>query len=181
MAAFSVEKWWKACEIPLVETDWRNIKLYCTETDACWDWNQCIYFIRLSPPYMIACGDSDEGDSPLIYIGSGAVRQRWGGHRAWMGALGRWLPGGRYEFWIWQHDLYKEIESDALLIFRERYRRLPLANLKSGTSAQNHSYDDTLYQVGEADRRYWWALRPTQPDVKVYFEKGVVLTEQGKA
>jgi hypothetical protein len=139
------------------------------------------YFIRLSPPYMIAYGDSDEVDSPLIYIGSGAVRQRWAGHRVWIGALGRWLPGARYEFWIWQHDLYKEIESDALLLFRERYGRLPLANLKGGTSAQNHSYDDTLYQVAEADCRYWWALRPTQPDVEEYFEKGVVLTEQAKA
>jgi hypothetical protein len=178
MATISVKRWWKACEIPLAETNWSNIKLYCADGNECWEWTECVYFIRLAPPYMIAYGDTEESDSPLIYIGSGAVRQRWGGHRKWMNPLGRWLPGGRYEFWMFQNELYKEIESDVLALFREKYGRLPLANLRGGASDQEHSYDDTLYQVADADRRYWWALRPTQPDVKEYFETGIVTVEQ---
>jgi hypothetical protein len=85
MAKVSGLKWWKACEIPLVETEWRNIKLYCSGNDDCWNWNKCVYFIRLAPPFMIAYGDQEEFDSPLIYIGrtkagSGAIKQRWSAH-----------------------------------------------------------------------------------------------------
>lgn len=174
MATISVQKWWKAHEIPLVETDWRNIRLYCDDNDDVWNWNQCVYFIRLAPPYQIAYGNDDKFHSPLIYVGKSAIRQRWSEHRVWMEALGRWLPGARYEVWLFQHALCKGIESDALLLFRENYGRLPLANRRSEEPVQKHSYDDSFYQVAKADRRYWWALRPTQADVEEYFDKGVV-------
>lgn len=171
MAAILIKRWWKATEIPLVETGWRNIKLYCADTEDVWDWDNCTYFVRLSPPYQIAY---DKADSPLIYVGKGAIKQRWSQHRVWLEALGRWLPGARYEVWLFQDDRCEEIESDALDLFRESYGRLPLANRKAGTSVRKHTYDDSLYQVAEADRRYWWALRPTQPSVKEYFDKGLV-------
>jgi hypothetical protein len=88
--------------------------------------------------------------------------------------LTRWLPGGRYEFWVFQHDLYTDIESDALGLFRETCEKLPLANRRGGSLVQKHKYDDTLYAVAEQDRRYWWAIRPTTPEVAEYFEKGAV-------
>jgi hypothetical protein len=88
------------------------------------------------------------------------------------------LPGGRYEFWVFKHELYEEIESDALVLFRKNYGRIPLANRKREASVQKHSYDETLYQVAEPDHRYWWAMRPTRPEVTEYFEKGAGPGEQ---
>src|SRR5258708_7653055 len=104
MSHLSFKDWWKACEIPLVETDWRNIKLYCTDANDVWDGSNCVYFIRLGPPYQIAYGNDDESHSPLIYIGQGSIKQRWPGHRGWLAALGRWLPGARYEVWVIEND-----------------------------------------------------------------------------
>jgi hypothetical protein len=179
MAKIHVEKWWKATEIPLVETDWRNIKLYCKDAGDFWNWSNCVYFIRLGPPYQIAYGGDEESNSPLIYIGKGKIGQRWGGHRNWLEALGRWLPGGRYEMLVFQNDLCNEIESDLLTLFPRHYGRLPLANRKGGAGAQKHTYDDNdLETAAGADRRYWWALRPTQPDVQEYYEKGVLPAKQ---
>jgi hypothetical protein len=176
MAKVSVSKWWKATEIPLVETEWRNIKLYCSDNEDCWNWTQCVYFIRLAPPYMIAYGDGDL-NSPLIYVGSGALKQRWREHRDWMRELGHWLPGGRYEIWALNHPLYVEIESDALFYFRNICHRLPLVNAKGGGKNQTHSYDDGFTQVYDSDRRHWWALRPIRKELKDAFEKGTLPAE----
>jgi hypothetical protein len=174
LAIISIKKWWKATEIPLAETDWRNIKLYCAETQDVWDWTNCVYFVRLSPPFQIAYG---KGDSPLIYIGRGAIKQRWSKHRTnWMNPLGRWLPGARYEVWLFEDDRNTEIETDGLSLFSESYGRLPLANKQgSGAWVRKHNYDESFTQVAEADRRYWWALRPTQADVRTYFDTGVAV------
>jgi hypothetical protein len=176
MAKISVENWWRAHEIPLVETDWRNIKLYCGNTEDVWNWSHCVYFVRLAPPFQIAYGNNDAFHSPLVYIGKGSIRQRWGHHcKTWLRPLGHWLPGARYELWAFDNDRYDEIESDALLLFREKFDRLPLANRRREQALQIHEYDESFYQVAApGDRRYWWALRPTQPDVKEYFDSGAI-------
>lgn len=181
MAHISVKQWWKAREIPLVETKWRHIKLYRDNEVDISNWSRCVYFIRLAPPFQIAYGENDNSNSPLIYIGKGAIRQRWIHHcKEWIGPLGDLLPGARYEVWAFQHDLCEEIESDALRLFQQGYNRLPLANRIGGVGRQKHTYDESLYQVAgvdERDHRYWWALRPTQADVKEYFEKGALPSE----
>jgi hypothetical protein len=172
LAIISNIRWWKATEIPLAEPGWHNIKRYCAETQDVWDLTHCVYFVRLSPPFQIAYG---EDDSPLIYIGMGAIKQRWSDHRTnWMNPLGRWLPGARYEVWLFQDTRCAEIEADSLSLFREKYGRLPLANKIGGKSERMHHYDESLKKVARPDPRYWWALRPTQPAVIKYFEKGVV-------
>jgi hypothetical protein len=91
-----------------------------------------------------------------------------------MNPLGRLLPSARYEVWVFQHDLCREIESDALLLFRQHFKRLPLGNRKGGGASQIHEYEDSFSQVADADRRYWWALVPVQRDVKEYFKKGMM-------
>jgi hypothetical protein len=178
MVDITIKKWWKACGIPLAETDWRNIRLYSSENEDVWKWTQCIYFIRLAPPFQIAYGPNDESNSPLIYIGKGAIKQRWAEHTKWISDLGHWLPGARYEVWLFQHPLCAEIESDALWLFRQAFGRLPLANRRRENSRKKHEYDKNLHQVSEHDRRYWWALRPTQKDVKEYFDRGIVPADE---
>jgi hypothetical protein len=172
-----VPEWWKAYGIPLTETDWRNIKLYCTASEDCWDWTEAVYFVRLAPPFLIRYGADDEYDTPLIYIGCGALKQRWGAHcKDWLSGLGRWLPDGRYEIWAFEHPQYRKIEQDALFKFQKNYRRLPLANRNGGADNQIE-YDDAFYEVDRKDRRHWWALSPLQPDVLEYFNKGVLEDE----
>jgi hypothetical protein len=173
MKEIKIKKWWKATEIPLVENDWRNIRRYCDEEHEWWTWNRSVYFVRLSPPFQIKYSEkAKEPYSPIIYIGQGAIADRWKYHRQWISALGYWLPGARYEIWATAHENCKEIESDSLTMFREHYGRLPLANRKSGGSKKVFNYDDTFHLVDKADRRYWWGLVPTQKDLSEYFEKG---------
>jgi hypothetical protein len=172
--------WWKALEIPLSESDWRNVKLYCA-LDTNWESDkEYVYVIRLSPPFAI---HYERADTPIIYIGrahnASSVKQRWNSHIAnWIKPLGRWLPGGRYDMWVLEDHRYKEIESDFLTLFKQEFGRLPLANFQGGVpdGIVRHTYDEgELGGLADAtsDRRYWWALTPLQADVKAYFDKGV--------
>jgi hypothetical protein len=86
MAHIERADWWKAKEIPLVETDWRNIRLYCEQRENPFDRDRCLYVVRLAPPYAITYGDDErhEVTSPLLYVGSGSIQQRWSTHREWL-------------------------------------------------------------------------------------------------
>jgi hypothetical protein len=165
--------WWIAREIPLIENDWRNIQLYCKDPQAAWQWNDSFYLIRLSPPFAIRYAENSA--SPLLYIGSGTVKQRWSSHRWWLERLGYYLPGARYEVWITHHPEYKRVEADALSIFLKDKKRLPLMNrkLESAKAGNSSDYDRDYYdEFARADRRYYWSLEPSQKDIKEYFEKG---------
>jgi hypothetical protein len=165
--------WWIASEIPFIESDWRNIQLYCNEPETPWKWKNAIYLIRLSPPFAIRY--SNEISSPLIYIGSGDVEQRWSYHRWWLQRLSYYLPGARYEVWISHHLEFKRVEADALFIFQDKTKRLPLMNRRSeaGNRGDEHGYDKDYYSTFiKADRRYFWSIEPFQKDVREYFDKG---------
>jgi hypothetical protein len=164
-----VKGWWKAKEIPLGETDWRNIRLYWTQEADFWDWKDTSYFIRLAPPFCIRYG---EVDSPLVYIGSGAIQNRWPNHRDKLRALGETLPGGRYEIWVMRDAKYEDIEADALLMFRSWTGFLPLINRKVESDSVRHKYEKDFLSVADADRRYWWAVSPRRPDIEEYLNKG---------
>jgi hypothetical protein len=165
-------EWWIAREIPFIENDWRNIQLYCKDPETPWKWKDAIYLIRLSPPFAIRYSDEP---SPLIYVGSGAVRQRWSDHRWWLERLGYYLPGARYEVWISHHPEYKRVEADALFLFQQDKKRLPLMNRKTESANRGNElgYDKDYYETFvEADRRYFWSMEPFQKDILEYFNKG---------
>jgi hypothetical protein len=172
MVAISVEKWWKAKEIPLGEVNWRNIRLYWQETEHSDDWSDCIYFIRLSPRLLIKY---EKDDSPEIYVGSGNIQQRWQSHRKRLSSLGAALPGGRYEVWVFRDERYRMIEADTLLRFKEYYGSLPLLNqrLESPTDTKaRFEYSKSFDEAANFDRRYLWALRPINGEALTLYEKG---------
>ncbi|WP_144031541.1 hypothetical protein [Bradyrhizobium cosmicum] len=170
-----IPAWWTATEIPLIENDWRNIKLYCRNSslETPWDWKNAIYLVRLSPPFAIRYSDSLS--SPLIYVGSGAIRQRWAYHRWWLERLGYYLPGARYEVWVSRHAQYKRIEADALFNFQNHAGRLPLMNrrMEEQNRGDPEDYQENYHvDLIDRDRRYFWAIEPIERDVLEYFDKG---------
>ena len=160
--------WHKVKEIPLAERDWKSIRLYFDEASAgnFLDWENCIYLFRLSPPY---CVRYNEEKTPLIYIGSGAIKQRWGSHRDWLTALAPTLPGVRYEVWIAQHPLFRDIESDALYEFKRWCGLLPLVNRQAANPAKLTYAEEELERIVEYDKRYSWALHPVRADLEEYY------------
>lgn len=172
-------EWWKAREMPLLETDWRNIKLYCESEENPFEWTRCVYVIRLAPPFCIAYGDDSEIESPLIYVGSGSISQRWSDHRDWLYELGHTIPGGRYEVWVCQprtqknYTFYEQIEADILDFFRNKTGYLPLRNLKLEGDTGRHTYADGFFdEIIKPDRRYAWAIYPRLGQIREYYEKG---------
>ena len=160
--------WHKVKEIPLGEGDWKSIKLYFDEANAgeFLDWENCIYLFRLSPPY---CVKYNEKATPLIYVGSGAIKQRWASHRDWLISLGTTLPGVRYEVWIAQHSQFREIESDMLYEFKNWSRLLPLVNRKAANPAKLTYGENEIERIVDYDKRYSWALFPVRADLEEYY------------
>lgn len=173
MMSIKLPKWWIASEIPFIESDWKNIRLYCNSSERQWDWNDAIYLFRLAPPFAIRYSSSMY--SPLIYVGSGAIRQRWAYHRWWLEHLGYYLPGGRYEVWVTRHAQYKRVEADTLHMFQKDAKRLPLMNRRNEkhNRGDGNGYFENYYSTFvAADRRHFWAIEPLQKDVLDYFDKG---------
>lgn len=165
--------WWKATEIPLIENDWKNIRLYCSSPETPWSWTDAIYLIRLSPPFAVRY--SETISSPLIYVGSGSIQKRWASHRWWFERLAYYLPGARYEVWVSHHPEFRRVEADALFLFQQDTKRLPLMNRRTEESQRG---DESGYAADyyspfvKADRRYFWSIEPLQEDVLEYFDKG---------
>jgi hypothetical protein len=179
MAHVTIDEWWRATEIPLIDTDWRNIRIYCQqqETDP-FDWERCLYIVRLSPPYSIAYGPNCELESPLLYVGSGTLRDRWSTHREWLYELGHAIPGGRYEVLAARPRaqnnaaFYKDI-ADILVNVRETAFCLPLRNLRIEGTPRRHTYEDGFFSgIYKADRRYLWSMYPLRGDLKAMYCKG---------
>ena len=175
-------KWWKATEIPLSESDWRNIRLYSDSDSGInpFEWERCVYCIRLSPPFAIHYGDTKKEEliSPLVYVGSGSIAQRWSNHREWLTYLGYTIPGGRYEVWVCKprvknsDEAYAGVEGHLLTKFREKTDYLPLRNKKVQSANKRHTYGDNIYnEIVKADRRYIWAIWPRSGDLNEMYNK----------
>jgi len=160
MAFIKIDNWWMAKEIPLIEADWRNIRIYCEQSVNPFDWERCLYIVRLSPPYAIIYGDDGNVVSPLIYVGSGSIKSRWSTHREWLFELGRVIPGGRYEVWVCRprcqnnDALYEDIEADILVRFKERTKGvLPLRNKRVEGTPRRHEYGQGFIETLIQDDR----------------------------
>lgn len=179
MAYVQIDNWWKAKEIPLIEADWRNIRIYCEQEVNPFNWDKCLYIIRLAPPYAITYGDDCELSSPLVYVGSGNISNRWSSHRDWLYELGHAIPGGRYEVWVCQpkcqniEAFYEDIEADILTRFREKTKGyLPLRNKRVERTTRQHEYGDGFFNaVIDADRRYDWAMYPLHGDIESWYSR----------
>jgi hypothetical protein len=176
MAHVEIAEWWKAKEIPLIEADWRNIRLYCEQHENPFDWERCLYIIRFAPPYALTYGDESQLISPLLYVGSGFIRQRWATHRGWLYQLGHAIPGGRYEVWVQrprsQHneEFYKDIEADILSHFRAATGCLPFRNLRVEGTPRRHTYESGFFdEIIGHDRRYIWAMYPISGPAREWY------------
>ncbi len=184
MTHFSELRWWKATEIPLADTDWRNIRLYCKNqgTGDPWSWTRCVYCIRLAPPFAIHYEDDDERRclvSPLIYIGSGSIKQRWSSHREWLGELAYALPGARYEVWVCQPRVknapyaYKGVEGYLLTTFQKQCGFLPLRNRKIQGHPEHYGFNKEIFdEMAGDDRRFTWAIWPQRGPLERWYYKG---------
>jgi hypothetical protein len=180
MATINIENWWKAFEIPLIETDWRSIRLYCTDEEDPFRWSRCVYIIRTAPPFVLSYGDNAELESPLIYVGRGNIRQRWRHHRKWLAMLGHSVPSGRYEVWVSRprgrayEAAYKDFEADILGEFYSRAGCMPLFNKRHERSRREHDYNDGLFEeIFSKDARYTWAMYPIRRGViRDAYQKG---------
>jgi hypothetical protein len=181
MADVTFTKWWKAREIPLAEVDWRNIRIFCQQDDDPFNWDRCIYIIRLAPPYAIWYGTENiTYQSPILYVGSGTISQRWSQHRDWLYELGRAIPGGRYEVWVAKprvrrnSEVYKDIEADILVKFREKTGCLPLRNRRVEGNPRKHTYEDGFFEgIFKPDRRYQWAMYPLKDQIRKFYDTGM--------
>ena len=179
MAHVHIANWWKAKEIPLIEADWRNIRLFCEQDENPFDWERCLYIVRLGPPYALIYGDNEELISPLLYVGSGNIGQRWSSHRDWLNDLGHAIPGGRYEVWVrqprTQHNanFYSDVEADVLTRFKEATNGyLPFRNLRVEGTPRQHTYEDGFFdQIIKVDRRYLWAIFPIRGTAKEWYNR----------
>lgn len=164
--------WIKIKELPAQVNSWRDIQHYAG-TDVEFPSKQCVYCIRLSPPYMLHYANAEPNKdndfvSPLIYVGSGNARSRLGNHLGWLNDLGQALPHARYEIWIASPrkqnnaDAYKAFEGYLLHEFENVSRGwLPLRNKKKQAFNPSHNYGSNIFkEVVGHDRRYNWAIWP---------------------
>jgi hypothetical protein len=154
-----------------VKITWKKIKELPSQVNS---WRDIVYYIRLSPPFMIHySGPSkpskdDDFVSPLVYVGSGNARGRLGNHLGWLKDFGQTLPHARYEVWIAQPKVrnnanaYLAFEGYILREF-ERVSRgwLPLRNKKTEAVNSNHNYETGIFdELIAYDNRYTWAIWP---------------------
>jgi hypothetical protein len=165
--------WLQVKELPTLVSSWHDIRYYAG-SDVNIPTKQCVYCIRLSPPYMIHYsgpskqGYDDDFVSPLIYIGSGNAKGRLGSHLSWLRDLGQTLPNIRYEIWIAQPKVqnnakaYASFEGYLLHQFEKHSRGwLPLRNKKKQAFNPSHNYPSNIFkEVVGHDRRYSWAIWP---------------------
>ena len=184
MADITIPTWWKASEIPLTEMSFPRVKKYFHQNLPQDGLKSCVYVVRLSPPFSIVYGDDCEIESPLIYVGSGNLKQRWTNHTKWLRELGLALPGGRYELWFCQPtrkgpnagNFYKDVEAEILQWFNKRQRVgcLPFANKKLEKPKGKNTFDESVFEpIVRTDNRYHWAVYPrTNPLWNVYSKGG---------
>ena len=181
MANFEIEKWWKATEIPLTEFSLPKIKKYFHVPLPDGGLDSCVYVIRLAPPFAIWYGDGGELESPLVYVGSGNLKQRWLSHTDWLIAIGLILPSARYELWFCKPTRkgpgagksYKDVEADVLKWFKRKTGYLPLWNKKEEKPKHTNTYEKNFFEeIIKVDSRYHWTVYPRTKPLKAIYEKG---------
>ena len=129
----------------------------------------------------MAYGDGLELESPLIYVGSGNLKQRWMSHTKWLIEFGLTLPNGRYEVWFCQPKrkgpnaglFYKDVEADVLQWFRNKTGYLPFSNKKLQVPKYDNEYDKDFFKsLTATDSRYHWVLYPRTAPLSTIYYKG---------
>ena len=128
-----------------------------------------VYVISLASNIAI---DYDGKNSQVLYIGRGALKQRFSAH------LKKWVPAitsSIYDFglYFWMTEikkqgnahLFKEVESDLIEAFRDEFRTLPLQNSINGKSHNKfHNYENGWKKPFWRSQRLknGWAIKPLE-------------------
>ena len=128
---------------------------------------QGVYVITLSDNLSI---DYNGALSKVLYIGRGRIRSRIYNHlKLWVRYLSDSLRDISLDFWMAEIRVngnkyaFKEVESDLLNSFYERFNRYPLQNKKSGDyHEKNHEYHDNWSAPlrNPSNIQRGWAIRP---------------------
>ena len=125
--------------------------------------------------YVITLGDNLSIDyngksSKVIYIGRGRIRSRIYNHfKLWVRYLSDSLQDISLDVWMAEIKIqgsanaFREVETDLLTTFREKYGVYPLQNYKSGDNhSKDHEYNcDWKAPINNPTNiQYGWAIRP---------------------
>ena len=170
--------WWKAKEVPFIEWNWRSIQKYFDEEKQnVLGSERCVYVVRMSPPFSISYGDDD---SPLLYVGSGHIGNRWSMHRTWLHEVGLSLPGARYEVWVCaprvrnNPNVDDDVEAEIIERFCAKFGVLPLRNQRIEHPRIKHEYGEDFFRTIWAgkDKRYRWAVYPIFGEIEEFYNCG---------
>jgi hypothetical protein len=128
---------------------------------------QGVYVITLSDNLSI---NYKECPSKVIYVGRGKIRSRITSHlKYWIRYLSDSLQDIALDIWMAEirvngnRNAFKEVETDLLNFFYEKYRCYPLQNKKAGDyHEKNHEYcsDWNLPLRNRSNIQYGWSIMP---------------------
>lgn len=110
--------------------------------------------------------------SQVLYIGRGKLRNRLYGHmKNWITYFTESLQDIRFRFWMTEikvpgsANAFKEVESDLICRFQEKFGEFPLLNHKNGDVCHKyHTYGPSLTVPFQNDRsiKAGWSIKPMQ-------------------
>lgn len=126
-----------------------------------------VYVIALSGGLSI---NYKKKPSSVVYIGRGNIRVRVGNHlKQWITNFSESLQDAKFVFWMapvylgGNANLFKEVESDLLDYFYDRFGERPILNKISGEShSKFHEHSKSSYQPfrKSSSMDAGWAIRP---------------------
>jgi len=130
---------------------------------------QGVYIITIDDNLSI---DYDNEPSKVLYIGRGQLRSRINSHlKYWLKHLSDSLQDISIRFWMTEIKVkgnktaYKEVETDLLWHFHEKFGVFPLQNTKSGDSHEKyHDYckDWNLPLRNPTNINQGWSIKPLE-------------------
>jgi len=128
-----------------------------------------VYVITLASNISI---DYSGKPSQVLYIGRGALKQRFSEHlKRWIPAITKSIYDFGLIFWMTEirkagsGDLFKEVESDLLVEFKDEYGRVPLQNkIRGKINEKLHSYENGWKKPFWKNKKLksGWAIRPLE-------------------
>lgn len=116
------------------------------------------------------CVQYKHGPSQVIYIGRGQIRKRFYQHlKNWVANFSESLQDIKFRFWMTEVKIpgstnaFKDVESDLICNFRNKFGEFPLLNKKNGDTCQKyHSYNANLTKPfkNEHQIKSGWYIRP---------------------